>query len=229
MTEVCQSCTVTVRATLFDMDGLLIDSEILWHRAEVEIFGTLGVALGANDARATKGMFVAEVVEYWYARTAWTGPTRNEVVDRLLVRVGELVEREGRLLPGALRALQLAGERGPLALASSTPLELITRCLDHFNLRAYFSAVHSAEFEPYGKPHPGVFLTAASLLTIEPTACLVLEDSPAGVLAGASARMRVVAVPALEDRAEPAFGLADLVLGSLDDLTPAWLDEAFGR
>jgi mannitol-1-/sugar-/sorbitol-6-/2-deoxyglucose-6-phosphatase len=218
---------VSLRATLFDMDGLLLDSEVLWHKAEVEIFGALGVPLNEAEGRSTKGMYVNEVVEYWRSRYPWEGSSTDEVVDLLLARVGELVEIEGRLLPGASRALDLTGERGPLALASSTPMALIVRCLKHFGLLDRFAAIHSAEFEEYGKPHPGVFLSAATSLAVAPSACLVLEDSAAGVLAGKAATMTVVAVPVPEDRGRAEFSLADLVLSSLEDLSPAWLDERF--
>lgn len=220
---------MTVRATLFDMDGLLIDSEILWHKAEVEIFGRLGVPISDDEDRSTKGMYVAEVVRYWYERYPWSESDLEEVVAQLVTRVGDLVQSEGRLLPGAIRAIDLASERGPVALASSTPLALIYRCLDHFNLRERFQSVHSADDEPFGKPHPGVFLTAAASLAASPAQCLVFEDSAAGVLAAKAGRMTVVAVPTLDDRTEAAFALADLVLDSLDQLTVSWLDEQFGR
>ena len=130
-------------------------------------------------------------------------------------------------MPGALRAIDLASERGPVALASSTPVALIARCLDHFNLADRFASIHSAQFEPYGKPHPGVFLTAAASLGVRPTRCLVLEDSPAGVLGARAANMFVVAVPTKEDRDDPVFALADLVLHSLEELSPQWMDEQF--
>ncbi|MEO9181574.1 MAG: hypothetical protein ABI298_08005, partial [Acidimicrobiales bacterium] len=84
---------MTVQATLFDMDGLLIDSEILWHRAEVEIFGSLGVPLAESESRSTKGMFVNEVVEYWRAIHPWEGYCTDDVVQMLLTRVGDLVEQ----------------------------------------------------------------------------------------------------------------------------------------
>jgi sugar-phosphatase len=209
------------------MDGLLLDSEILWHKAEVEIFGSLGVPLGDAKSRSTKGMYVNEVVRFWFSLYPWSGPSEDDVVDMLLSRVGELVETEGRLLPGAERALDLTGARGPLALASSTPMALIVRCLKHFGLFDRFAAIHSAEFEPYGKPHPGVFLSAALTLGVAPTACLVIEDSAAGVLAAKSATMTVIAVPTSEDVARPEFALADLVLSSLEELSPSWLDEHF--
>jgi sugar-phosphatase len=209
------------------MDGLLLDSEILWHKAEVEIFGSLGVPLGEAETRSTKGIYVNEVVRFWFSLYPWSGPSEDDVVDMLLSRVGELVETEGRLLPGAERALDLTGERGPLALASSTPMALIVRCLKHFGLFDRFAAIHSAEFEPYAKPHPGVFLSAALTLGVAPTACLVFEDSAAGVLAAKSATMTVIAVPTSEDASRPEFALADLVLNSLDELTASWLDERF--
>jgi sugar-phosphatase len=209
------------------MDGLLIDSEVLWHHAEVEIFGALGVPLSESENRSTKGVFVNEVVDYWYARYPWRGPSIDDVVAMLLERVGSLVESEGQLLPGALRAIDLASARGPVALASSTPLALIHRCLEHFGLASRFTSIHSAEFEPYGKPHPGVCLTAASSLGVAPTSCLVFEDSDAGVIAARAASMRVVAVPTREDRGAVEFLLADLVLDTLEDLSDEWLDEQF--
>ncbi len=209
------------------MDGLLIDSEVLWHKAELEIFGALGVPLGDAGVRSTKGMFVNEVVQHWYARYPWAVPSPDEVVKELLERVGGLVESEGVLLPGALRAIELTSARGPVGLASSTPLELIFRCLDTFGLRGRFAVIQSAEFERYGKPHPAVFLSAADALGIDPRECLVFEDSAAGVLSAKAARMHVVAVPVGEDRVMPEFALADLVLASLDELAPAWLDAQY--
>jgi sugar-phosphatase len=224
---VCKGEAVTLRATLFDMDGLLLDSEILWHKAEVEIFGALGVPLSDAMGRSTKGMYVNQVVTYWNTRYPWASPSEDAVVGLLLDRVGDLVESEGVLMPGAVRALDLTGERGPLALASSTPMGLIIRCLKHFGLLDRFAAIHSAEHEPFGKPHPAVFLSAAASLDVAPEECLVFEDSAAGVLAAKSGTMSVVAVPTSDDLYRPEFALADLVLASLEELTTEWLDERF--
>ena len=218
-----------VRATLFDMDGLLFDTEVLWHEAEVEVFGSLGVEISEVEDRSTKGMYVTEVVAYWRERYPWSGPSNEEVTVRLLQRVGDLVEEKGRELPGARRAVEEARERGPIALASSTPLALIERILSHFDLLGAFSSLHSAEFEEFGKPHPAVFLRAAANLEVRPEQCLVFEDSAAGVVAAAAGRMQIVAVPTPGDRPLPAFGLADLVLDSLEDLSPQWLNDRFGR
>ena len=98
---------MSLRATLFDMDGLLIDSEILWHEAELEIFGALGVPVSATNERSTKGLFVAEVVAHWYRLYPWSGPSVDDVVAMVLQRVGDLVEEKGVLLPGATRAIEI--------------------------------------------------------------------------------------------------------------------------
>ncbi len=209
------------------MDGLLIDSEILWHKAELEILSRLGVPISTSDGRGTKGLFVDDVVDYWYGRYRWNGPSPSEVATELMSRVGDLVESEGRLMPGALRALDLASAHGPIALASSTPLALIERCLAHFDLVDRFASIHSAQFEPYGKPHPGVFLSAAQSIGVRPARCLVFEDSSPGVLAAKAASMFVVAVPTAQDLDDPVFVLADVVLLSLDELSAAWMDEQF--
>jgi len=216
-------------ATLFDMDGLLLDSEILWHKAELKILGDLGVPIPRGEVRLTKGMFVSEVVDYWFAQHPWGLPSRPEVVEMILQAVGDLVESEGVMMPGALRAIALASERGPIAVASSTPMPLIMRCLENFDLLDLFQSIHSADIEPYGKPHPGVFLTAAKALGAAPTSCLVFEDSAAGVLAAKAGRMTCVAVPVADELRMPAFQIADLVLNSLEELTPEWLDERFAN
>ena len=215
-------------ATLFDMDGLLIDSELLWHEAELKILGDLGVPVNRDATRSTKGMFVSEVVAHWYALAPWSSPSQDIVVRQILQRVGDLVESKGHLLDGALRAIDLTSERGRVGLASSTPTELIFRCLDHFGIRDRFEVIASAANERYGKPHPAVFLTAAAMMATPPHQCLVFEDSGAGVIAAKAGRMTCVAVPAEEDRDVAAFGVADLVLGSLSDLTETWLDDHFG-
>ena len=209
-------------AAVFDMDGLLVDSEPLWHQAEIEILGGLGVPLVASSCRQTKGMFVGEVTRYWFERHPWAGPDPDAVAVAVVDRVMELVADRGRLQPGVAGALELCRGHGlPLAVASSSQYRLIDLVLDHFGLSGEFALVHSAEDEPYGKPHPGVFLTTAGRLGVAPDRCLVWEDAPAGVLAAKAARMACVAVPEPAERDQPAFAIADAVLDSLDQADEA--------
>jgi mannitol-1-/sugar-/sorbitol-6-/2-deoxyglucose-6-phosphatase len=212
-------------ASIFDMDGLLIDSEILWHEAETDILGALGVPIAPDDARNTKGMFVGEVTAHWHGLYPWDGPTPDEVAVTIVDRVIELVLQKGELKPGAEHAIDLCARRGlPLAVASSSEYRLIEAALRHFDLRDRFAFVHSAQDEDYGKPHPAVFLTTAARLGSPPARCLVWEDAPAGVLAAKAASMVCIAVPEPAEAHHPAFALADLVVPSLYDVDDAALD-----
>lgn len=212
-------------ASIFDMDGLLLDSEVLWHEAEIEILGGLGVPLNSDGCRTTKGMFVNEVAWHWFARYPWEGPTPDEVAVTIVDRVIELIVSKGTLKPGAEDAISLCAGRGwPLAVASSSQYRLIEAALGHFGLTGHFGVIHSAEEEPYGKPHPAVFLSAATRLGVAPKQCLVWEDAPAGVLAAKAASMTCIAVPEAGEGGHPAFGLADLVVSSLAEVDDAALD-----
>ena len=213
-------------ASIFDMDGLLIDSEILWHEAEIDILGGLGVPLAESGFRSTKGMFVGEVTEHWFGLYPWEGPSPAEVAVTLVDRVIELILLKGELKPGAEHAIELCAQRGlALAVASSSEYRLIEAALRHFGLRDRFAFVHSAEDEPYGKPHPAVFLTTADRLGVLPRRCLVWEDAPAGVVAAKAASMACIAVPEEAEARHPAFGLADLVVRSLRDVDDNRLDD----
>jgi len=213
-----QGASEPFRAAIFDMDGLLVDSEPLWHEAEVEIYAALGVPIESDDARHTKGMFVGEVASYWFERFPWDGPSPEAVAHDIVDRVIELVRERGTLQPGVAQALDLCrAHRLALALASSSEYRLINVVLDRFGLATTFPVRHSAQDESFGKPHPAVFLSTAAILGVPPDRCLAWEDAPAGVLAAKAARMTCVAVPAGEDRRHPAFGIADAVLVSLEE------------
>ena len=209
-----------LRAVVFDMDGLLVDSEPLWVRAEIEVFGEVGVMLAEEDCAKTKGLRVDDVIAYWYARRPWPGGSPAEVEARLIARVAELVRVEGRALPGVASAIDVAREDGRrLALASSSPSVLIRATLERLELSGVFEIVQSAETEAIGKPHPGIFLRTAERLGVSPVECVVLEDSLTGIIAAKAARMACIAVPFDHPHHEPRFVLADAVIGSLGELT----------
>ena len=214
------STTSAFEAAIFDMDGLLIDSEVLWHEAEIEILGGLGVPLAAEGCRTTKGMFVNEVTAHWHRLHPWgADPAPDDVAVTIVDRVIDLVLAKGLLKPGAEHAIELCASTGMrLAVASSSEYRLIEAALGHFGLRDSFDLVHSAEDEAFGKPHPAVFLSTAAELGVEARRCLVWEDAPAGVLAAKAASMVCIAVPEAGEGGHPAFGLADLVVDSLLDV-----------
>jgi HAD superfamily hydrolase (TIGR01509 family) len=208
-----------LRAVIFDMDGVLIDSEPLWQEAEIAVFATVGVALDAARCRETMGLRSDELVAHWYARQPWPDPP-PAAIERALVRsVSELIRERAQPKHGLAEALRMLAARDlRLALASSSPSALIAAVLERLGLAGTFACVHSAEREPYGKPHPGVYLSAARKLGVAPESCCAIEDSLHGVLAAKAARMTCVAVPDPGMAGDPRFAIADRVLGSLAEL-----------
>lgn len=213
-----------MRAAIFDMDGLLIDSEPLWRRAEREVFATVGLELSEEDGEATMGMRTDEVVDWWYRRAPWTEPAPAAIAAAIVDRVTALIRSEGAALPGVEHALGSCRRLGlRLALASSSSLGLIDAVLEHLGLGDRFELRCSAESELLGKPHPAVFLSTARRLGVGPGDCVVLEDSQAGVAAARAAGMRVIAVPPENLRDAPGYAAADVVLASLAELAPGHL------
>jgi len=213
-----------LRAVIFDMDGVLLDSEPLWQEAEIEVFASVGIALDRGLCLRTMGLRSDEVVAYWYGRRPWRAPSPAAVERELLRVVAALIRARAVRKEGLTDALELLTRRDVhLALASSSPYALITAVLERLELTATFACVHSAEEEPQGKPHPGVYLTTARKLGVAPTECCAVEDSLNGVLAAKAARMTCVAVPDAAVAGDPRFAIADRVARSLAEIdVPTW-------
>lgn len=210
-----------IHAAIFDMDGLLIDSEPLWEQAEHEIIASLGVDTSRHhELPETLGLRIDVVVGLWFDLMPWTGPSCEEVTALVIKRVVELVEQQRPLKPGVREALQLCKAQGlKVGLASASPLAMQERVLEIFGLRDWFDTLASAEHLPYSKPNPQVYLNAAAQLNISPVNCVALEDSVTGMVASKAARMRSIVVPLTESLSDPRWGLADRKLSSLEQLT----------
>ncbi len=212
---------VPLRAVIYDLDGLLIDSEPCWEQAEMEVLRSVGVPLTPERCHETTGLRLDEAVAYWAVRHPWTGVSLEEVVRRILRRVLALLAERAPLKPGARESLDVVRRAGlRVALASSSPLVLIEGALERVGLRGVFEQVVSAEGERFGKPHPGVYLTTAARLGVSPGSCLALEDSVNGVLAATSAGMRCIAIPERWPVLDPRFSIANAVVRSLFELDP---------
>ena len=187
-----------ISAVIFDMDGLIIDSEPLWKIAEIETFKEVGFDFTFEMCALTTGMRIDEVVEFWRAKLEWESFTNTEIVNKIQNKMIQLIKERGKLLPGIIESLNLLNANDVLiGLASSSSMSLINTTVDTLKIRKFFNVIHSAENEIAGKPNPAVFLSAAKMLKVNPEKCLVLEDSKAGMNAGINANMRTIVIPEL--------------------------------
>ncbi len=205
---------MTYAGILFDMDGVLIDSEPFWRQAEIEVFATVGVHLTEEQCAETMGLRIDEVVRLRAPRH-----DQAALAEAIVSRVEQLVREKGVPLPGSREILEWIRQKDiPCGLATSSSYRLLESTLAALGLRDYFSIVHSAQDEIYGKPHPAVYLSAAQKLGIEPVEVLAIEDSVNGVIAGKAARMKVVAIPEAPFRSDRRFAIADYQCDSLSEL-----------
>lgn len=208
-----------IKAVIFDLDGLLIDSEPLWQEAEILIFKRVNIILTPDLCLRTKGLRVDEVVDYWYQRYPWTNISKQEVEELIVAKLIELIHLKGKALAGVEQAIAFIQQQPvKIALASSSALIIIQAALQKLNLSSVFVRVYSAESEALGKPHPGVYLTTAKQLNVLPQDCLALEDSLNGVLAAKAAQMKCIAIPEPSQYSNPKFAIADKILKSLEEL-----------
>ncbi len=207
-----------MEAVVFDLDGLLIDSEPCWRQAEIEVFGALGLHLDEAELRETMGLRIDDGVRHWWDRRPWRGMAPEEVERAVTARVAELVAASAAPMPGALEAVALCDRLGlPVAVCSGSYAVVVEAGLRRLGIESAVRAWHTAEWEPLGKPHPGAYLSTAARLGLDPTACLAVEDSFNGAIAAKAARMRVVAVPEPAARASARWGFCEARLSSLTE------------
>lgn len=206
-----------IKAVIFDMDGLLINSEPLWQLAEIKIFETVGIKLSHSDCLKTMGLRVDEVVQYWYERFPWLNKSLKIVESEIICEVIRLIKEKGEAMPGATYILDLLKEAGlKIGLASSSSMAIIQAAIFKLNIADRFDAIVSAENEEFGKPHPAVYINTAKILGVKSTECLAFEDSVTGLLSATSARMKTIAVPDKENN-DIRFCIASMTLNTLDE------------
>jgi HAD superfamily hydrolase (TIGR01509 family) len=214
------------RAVLFDQDGVLIDSEGAWDAARQAIVAENGGHWKAEATRAMMGMSAPEWSRYLRDELG-VALEPDEISEQVVARLLAGYERSLPLLPGAVDAVKRIAARWPVGLASSANREVIDAVLEASGLAGTFGATVSGEEVPRGKPAPDIYLEAARRLGVDPGRSAAVEDSTNGLRSAAAAGMLVVALPNREfPPDDDALALASLVLGSLDELTPAALTPA---
>ena len=221
---------LVIQAAIFDMDGVLIDSEPLWRASHIAALASYGVTITEDHVRAMAGKRTDEVMRHWRENYELDQVSDSALEKDVVSRVQEKIRLVGQELPGVRELIALfANHHVPLAVASSSAPEVIETVLDKLSLADQFLVVHSAKYEEKGKPHPGIFLTTARRLAVSPTHCLVFEDSLNGVRAALAAGMTCVAIPEPVNINNPEFQKADLVVSSLADLSWEIVAELMSR
>jgi HAD superfamily hydrolase (TIGR01509 family) len=208
-------------AVIFDMDGVIVDSEQVWDEVRERYAAEAG---GRYSPQATRDMMGMSSVEWSTYMADELGLPRSpeeinrDVVERMLARYGE----EPPLIPGAVEAVRSVAARWPTAIASSSNPELIDVVLRVSGLADVVREAVSSQEVERGKPSPDVYLEAAKRLAVEPAACVAVEDSHNGIRSAAAAGMRVIAVPNPHfPPDEEALALADQTIASIAELTVA--------
>ena len=197
-------------AVIFDMDGVLIDSEPLWKIAMEEVFHSLGSKLTKADFQKTVGLRIDEVVHFWNHHENWGVENEQDVEEAIILKMISLISQNAQPLEGVIETLTFLKRKGiKIGLGTSSSSRLIHVVLTELNIAHYFDFTHSAETEHFGKPHPAVYLTVAEQLKVKPNKCLVIEDSFNGVIAGLAAKMKVVCIPEKTHFPNPKLALAD--------------------
>lgn len=215
---------------IFDMDGVLVDSEPLWWQAGVDALSSVGVALDHARSHETKGMRTDEALGYWYRKFPWSGRTIDALAEEVDTRMIEVIQDRAVPLPGVLGVVDLLARREiPMGVCSSAPLFVIEATLRALDLGDAIRCVVSAHDEPMGKPHPGAYLRCAQQMQVAPRDCIAIEDSVYGAIAAKAAQMKVVAVQSGADLASGLLDFCDARLSTLCDFDEVLLDALTGR
>ncbi|MCA9214674.1 MAG: hexitol phosphatase HxpB [Planctomycetales bacterium] len=209
-----------IEAVVFDLDGLMIDSQPYWQDAQLEILSQVGVPITRQDTIDTTGMRIDQIVGMCYGESPWDSISCDQVCSRILDRVTELVCQHKPAMPGLNHAIGVCQQLGvKLAIASSSPMNLIDATVEALNLDGVFEVKSSGAQLRHGKPHPEVYLNACEALGIPPAQCVAIEDSFVGLLAAKAASMKAIVVPDFSAANDKRFVIADQQLGSLGELT----------
>jgi sugar-phosphatase len=213
-----------LNTVIFDMDGLLIDSEPYWQQAGMETLLKFNVTLAPAQYHHTTGLRTPEWLDYWFGYYKIPKDNIQEAAEALHANVFEKIRTKAEPLPGFDYIFPYFKEKGfRIGLATSSPLSLVDIVVDKLNIGHYLDATASAEHLPFGKPHPQVYMDCAAALGVSPLQCICFEDSFNGMIAAKAARMRCVVIPVADQFDLPKWGAADGKLHSLADFNDSYL------
>jgi len=206
---------------IFDMDGVIIDSEPFWRQAQIKELAKYNVTITVADCiKLTMGKRLEEIAKIWCLRHQLT--TCPSVLQHNIMQlVIDLIIDRGGAKPGLHSLLDYLQEHNiNIGLATSSSKPVIEAVLWRLKIHSYFSVIRSADDEIYGKPHPAVYLTAAKHFKVRPEQCIVIEDSVTGMIAGKAAAMTTWVVP--DNIHNPKFSIAEGIFSSLTQVQHAF-------
>ena len=207
-----------IDAVVFDLDGLLLDTEQLWDEVRETLARERGGRWSDRAQADMMGMSSPEWSQYMH-EVVGLEESPDEIAREVVRRMEERYRERLPLLPGAREAVERLADRWPLGLASSSNRPLIDLALEVGDLARFFAATVSSEEVEYGKPAPDVYLEACRRLDVEPTRAAAIEDSRSGIRSAKGAGLRVIAIPNAHFPPDAeSLGLADRVLSSLEEL-----------
>ncbi len=206
------------KGVVFDMDGVIIDSEPIWRKVMSDCFLKVGIKISEEQYKKTQGIRISEIIEFYYKEYPWDKERVSlcELEDMIVSLVLEAIRQKNEMILGVCHSLSFFKSQGcRLAIASSSPHKMIDGVCSHFSLNEYFEVKCSGYDEEFGKPNPAVYIKSVNLLGLHPNECLAIEDSLNGIIAAKAANMKCIAIPEVINRNNPKFSLSDLILDNL--------------
>ncbi|MBS1652240.1 MAG: hexitol phosphatase HxpB [Bacteroidetes bacterium] len=205
-------------AAIFDMDGILIDSEPFWRIAMIESFKSINIPFTDDDCKKTTGMRFTDVVNFWFKKYSISSVDNTSFENGVINKLVFLLKQNGKAIHNVNKLILRLKEAGfTLGLATSSPKKLMLEVVNILNMNDTFAVLESAQRLKFAKPHPQVFLNCAKKLNVMPQQCIVFEDSLNGVIASKAAQMFTIAVPDIENYNDKRFSIADCVCKNMDD------------
>lgn len=208
-----------IEAVIWDMDGVIVDSEAYWLQSRIEFAERRGKVWSMEDQRLAMGRSTVEWAAVMQERLALE-MTLEAIMQEVIAGVNRQLEARLPVMPGAIEAIRASGSAYPVALASGSPTSVIDEVMKLTGLQSVFRYIVYGDDMEHGKPDPEIYLKTAAKLGVDPTRCLGIEDSGNGLRALKAAGMYAIAVPS------PGFplsaellGMADVVLGSLNEFS----------